>query len=60
MLVGGRLSGQWVKRQYRRDSSTRSLDKVCSSSAVCLLDENFSQVVASCENFSVVLRQQNN
>ena len=30
MLVGGRLSGQWVKRQYRRETSTRSLDKVCS------------------------------
>lgn len=30
MSVGGNLSGQWVKREYRRESSTRS--QVCMSS----------------------------
>lgn len=34
MLAGGPLSGQWVKREYRRDSS-RSHHQVCHASPSC-------------------------
>lgn len=35
MSVGGSLSGQWVKKQYRRESSSRSHNKVCVSTVSC-------------------------